>query len=154
LSNDIVSLTIIRELPKVLPDIFNRTVELIAKNGVKAGLLSSKINPGAHQGLTNNAIRTNLKNYYLTRPFNYPSLAVIAYSLIGIVSFFIIYSLLKNMILLGESYLTLSLISFGGLSPCPCGGTHMNCTAEFESIIISKIKFKKGVAKVSYCLKD
>jgi uncharacterized membrane protein YgcG len=112
IENDKVSLTIIRELPKVLPDIFNRTVELIAKNGVKAGLLSSKINPGAHQGLTNNAIRTNLKNYYLTRPFNYPSLAVIAYGLIGIVSFFIIYSLLKNMILLGESYLTLSLISF------------------------------------------
>ena len=41
-------------------------------------------------------------------------------------------------------------VSFDGLCPCPCGGTHVDSTADLAAFEISKIKIKGGVAKLSY----
>lgn len=39
-------------------------------------------------------------------------------------------------------------------SPCPCGGTHVNGTAELGDIKVTKLKKKKDMLRVSYVVND
>ena len=45
---------------------------------------------------------------------------------------------------------TLRTVSFAGLCPCPCGGTHVENTADLDGFEITKIKVKSDVIKISY----
>ncbi len=46
------------------------------------------------------------------------------------------------------------LVMIGGLSACPCGGTHMGNTSELPPIKIYKLKSKSGITRISYSLLD
>jgi Ser-tRNA(Ala) deacylase AlaX len=39
-----------------------------------------------------------------------------------------------------------------GNAACPCGGTHINSTSELGKLVIQKMKKKKNILKVTYCL--
>ena len=41
-------------------------------------------------------------------------------------------------------------IKIGEFDPTPCGGTHMDSTSHFKTLVVTKIKLSKGVLKVSY----
>ncbi|RKE04978.1 alanine--tRNA ligase-related protein [Marinifilum flexuosum] len=45
------------------------------------------------------------------------------------------------------------IVNFFGFPYCGCGGTHINSSKEIGEITIRKIKSKKGITRISYCLK-
>ena len=46
------------------------------------------------------------------------------------------------------------LVIIGGISACPCGGTHVHKIAELPAVNIYKLKSKSGITRISYSLLD
>lgn len=113
---DKIKLEILKDLPTDLPEIFNQTIEKISIEGMQKGLLSSQINPGTHGGMLNRRISKILNDYYSIKPLasrlEVTSLEITSFcGIVGFVLVLVIYGLLKENTLLGESFMVLLLIN-------------------------------------------
>lgn len=104
---------ILKDLPEILPEIFNKTVHEIANLGMKEGVLASKINEAEAAKLNEN-ISNNLSKYYAQKPIHeaWVWVCVIAFVVFFVWSFVV--DFVKQTFLVGDSYWNLAI--FGLIS--------------------------------------
>jgi len=86
-----------------LPDIFNTTIQKIAKKGFKQGILDSKINPGQHTEKMNNSIATSLKSIYTQGSVHSPVGMTAGVAFIAAFVSVFAFGFARNVLLVGDS---------------------------------------------------
>jgi len=106
-----MKIKVLKELPELLPHVFNRTVLEIAKSDLDKGILASKINENDAADL-NSLLADNLSKYYSQKPiYGAWGWALGWLFLLGFIGF-IGFNILKSVFLIGNSYGTFGLFIF------------------------------------------
>jgi hypothetical protein len=107
-----MTVVIKKDLPNVLPEIFNKTIGLISTSGMKNGIYASKINESS-QPLLFKKISHDLTHLYKQKPLGSGSISAIAiisgFGLFFFNGFF--FGILKDTFLVGESYFPLAIFA-------------------------------------------
>ncbi|GAB4145161.1 MAG: hypothetical protein OHK0017_04480 [Patescibacteria group bacterium] len=106
---DKIQIKVIKNLPEILPAIFNQTILAIESKGLQAGVLETKIGPEKSGSSLNDHVKSNCAKYYSQLP---SSTLVLITSIGGAVLLFFVLpmmaGILQQMFLLGNSYIWLA----------------------------------------------
>ncbi len=99
-----------KDLPDVLPSIYNKAVEKISEQGFEKGLKSSKLSPNTHTQTTNDFVYNKLKKLYTQRPMPYPlmfSLLAVFFMAFGVV---MLSGFLQEALMIGDTLIIMLAI--------------------------------------------
>jgi len=105
-----------KELPNTnqtgLPDIFNATVQKIARQGFKKGVLASKINPSEHTSRMNKSIGNSLGRIYKQRSMQGPAGMTFIIAVIGHLTLLFGSDFVQDTWLIGDSIVLLAVFAY------------------------------------------